>query len=518
MAWQLQDVFDRIEIAYAVSTAAKDQFTDPLEMGSDGRVVLSPLTISATRSIILLLETKKITLALQEELEIALPRTPRDINPATDLPSDFREATEVVERFTADAEEAFADLIDRLSNIISSDNRLFWRCIADILRHLSPDNAGNWRLLARSIGKQSPYRHTFVDNRIEEPAATLWLLEDLEVEVGAETAKEWKIESWRAAAIEKLYETAAAIRASDSKPTQGFDESPNEKAIGQAVVRIWAIDDNFKDTRSWFPPAHHFWPLHLPGKPRVASRHDIPKGAVAFVKFLPWTGYGNGDVVAVGMTSGEIRLFRRGETEPLQVYITRISPRILHYTSFALLVRGPEAYRADTPLRRFLILSPTDGKALSGKFITERKPSDDELQGLESLGRWRRDRQLRRLTQCRIPIQEGLVPYPDDHPESFTLSQVSNAFMKGSWVFQQACHDSALQPAEYNAWGQIKTSASTHSGDFYAAHDSSKSRLILHSEFLKSDHGFLVPPGVTHFDIDATTLALAGNGQMYIYQ
>src|SRR4051812_20246614 len=82
-----------------------------------------------------------------------------------------------------------------------------------------------------------------------------------------------------------------------------------------------------------------------------------------------------------------------------------------------MMVYGREAFRREGPIRRYFVLSP-EGMSLANQVITERQPTSAELKELESLGRWRRERRLKKLTAGAAPIKEGLVPFPIHTPAS----------------------------------------------------------------------------------------------------
>lgn len=283
---------------------------------------------------------------------------------------------------------------------------------------------------------------------------------------------------------------------------------------------IWQFDNNYKDTMSWFPPSHPWWPFHLPGKPQLLREHVLPSGPVANVAFLPW-----GDrAVVVGMRSGEVCIFNAKSTKPARRFSTDIYPATIRYTDFGIMIEGPKVSNTDGPWHQWLILSEL-GMPLANQVITERNPTRDEMIQLESLSPWRQKRQLKKLARCNTPIREGPVPYANTHPGFFTMAQLAKHYDKQhptqleQYLFFREADRAVLRRAECNAAGKLRLKTSSEHFDFRLGIDTTRSRVVIHSHRLKAEHSFLVAPGVDHYDIsnEGRVLALCGNGHLYLY-
>jgi hypothetical protein len=86
-----------------------------------------------------------------------------------------------------------------------------------------------------------------------------------------------------------------------------------------------------------------------------------------------------------------------------------------------------------------------------------------------------------------------------------------------AFVFDHEPADSALPQAEFSDRGRL-TRGQEHR-DLTVGLDTVNSRLVVRSSMLASQQSFLVPPSVRWCDVspDYRTLALAGDGHLYIY-
>jgi len=334
-------------------------------------------------------------------------------------------------------------------------------------------------------------------------------------------SEQLKLDQWIASAVERLYQTAAATHASsEAKKKDGKYKSSDEELIGQAVARIWKYDPDYKDTRSWFPPTHYLRAFHLPGKPQLLHEHALPGGRVMSVAFLPW-GY---DTLVVGMRTGELLFFDYHHEAPIGQVNGSLEPRYFEYTNYGLMVHGANVYGDRGSVRQWLVLS-SFGKCLQDEVITDRTPTQAELDHVESLGRWKRKRELETLSSCNIVIREGLVPYPSEDPGYFTLARIGQRFREkcpnmdtqdARFVFSQDDEASVLRPAEFHSSGGLKNASER--GAIKLALDTTRSRLVIESQLTRSVHSFLVPPNVTHFAMAGSrSLALAGPDHLYWY-
>jgi hypothetical protein len=132
--------------------------------------------------------------------------------------------------------------------------------MSDLLQHLDPTDADYWKMVSRTVPLADGYSLTFVDSHIEGPVAVLSLLSDIKEKVPS-MSEQLKLDQWIASALERLYQIAAATYASSNmKKKEGRYQESDEELIGQAVARIWKYDPEYKGTRSWFPPTHHWRP------------------------------------------------------------------------------------------------------------------------------------------------------------------------------------------------------------------------------------------------------------------
>jgi hypothetical protein len=190
-----------------------------------------------------------------------------------------------------------------------------------------------------------------------------------------------------------------------------------------------------------------------------------------------------------------------------------------------MMVYGQPAYERSGPSYRWLILGPK-GRSVADVVITERTPTNEELKQLESLGRWRRERQLRKFTTCAVPIREGLVPEPENNPGYFTMAQVSREYVKqhgnqgiGTYEFRRQEQETVLRPVKLDDSGDADLFEASKSVTFHLGIDTARSRVAMESRVLYSRNSFLVQPGIDHFAMSKgdQLLALAGNRHVYIY-
>jgi hypothetical protein len=519
----LQDVFDRIEVASDVALNARQQFvTAETDFAAVEEVpaALQRIKTRSQRVSLLQLKTRMLIKVCSIELDIDVERQAPSVDPK-DLPSSMSAAAELVERFTADAEEAFDALIHKLGNAINADSSRFFLCMSDLLEYLDPTDGDYWRLVSYTVRTADAYMWTFVDSRIEEPVAVLELLGDIRNQAPKMT-EQLKLDQWIAAVLARLYETTADIYAARKGSYRGYLFGDNDAVlVGQAAVKIWQFDPEYKDSRSWFPPSHPWWPFHLPGKPEVLREYTLPTGRVANIVFLPW----GVNTIAVGMHDGRLLLFDNQHETAARAFNTGLYPALIKYTGFGLMLYGQAAVGRDGPVRQWLVLSEA-GMSLQDEVITERTPTRAELDELESLGRWKRERQLKKLSRCTAIIREGLVPFPEANPGYFTMGQIRQRYLEqhpnrddglGGYVPLQQHDDTVLQPAVFTHSGKLRKGK--EHGDLVLGLETAKSRLVVHSNRLKSQHSFLVAPSVDHFDVQRgdRLLALAGNGHLYLY-
>lgn len=167
---------------------------------------------NALRCLLLQLHTRMILRVCSEELDVHVERKPESID-QSELPFNLPAACQLVERFTADAEEAFTDLIFRITYAADSD--VFASCIANFLEHLDPTEVEYWRLVSSVLKNHEPYKWTFVHSRIEAEAAVLELLGELRSGT-SELQKRLKVALWIQAALANIYNKASDVRAAHS--------------------------------------------------------------------------------------------------------------------------------------------------------------------------------------------------------------------------------------------------------------------------------------------------------------
>jgi hypothetical protein len=519
----IQNLFDRIEVAGDIADNVKIQFIPPessLEPPPEPTRVMERIKAKSQRIDILRIKMRMIIKVSSIELPMSVTRQAPSVN-ADDLPVLAEAATELLERFAEDAENAFGELIERIGSTIAEESALFYRCMADLLPNLDPSDEDYWKFVSYTVVHTGQYRYTFVDRRIEEPVAVLQLLDDVRNH-SAGTAKELKADQWIAVALERLYLIASQIyEAQESHGTDYRYRYEDAQLLGQAALRIWRFDPEYGNSRSWFPPNHSYWPFHLQGKPAVIREYPLPYGSVFNIAALPWGDH----TFAVGFSDGHLFIVDSAHDTPLRQINTGLVPNLFAYTPYGLMIHGYNAFVQEGPTRQFLVLSE-EGKSLENQVITERTPSQAELDEAESLSWWKRQRRLRELTTCNIVIKEGVVPSPETHPGYLTLGRLANLFLEQHprrdpelirFVFMRDARDSILRPAIFASSGKLKDAS--ESSQFRLALDPARSRLIMESRELRTGYSFLVAPSVDHFAIstDGTVLALASPGHLYLY-
>jgi hypothetical protein len=258
------------------------------------------------------------------------------------------------------------ELTEYLSSLIASDRDLFIGCIIRLLESLLPADAEGWQLMSSIVKLREPYKWTFTAYRIEAEAAILDFLE--EIQADAELAEQLKVAQWIPVALEKMYKKADDMRAAHEDGISTYIHDDDATTIGRAVSRIWNFDAQYRDTRSWFPPSHPFWPLHLPGQPQILQEWSLPEeSAVANVAWLPWEP----GAVAVGMSSGEILIFSTGSRGLIRKVSTGIFPAAFEYTRLAIMIIGPDAMTGERPYHQWLLLSEP-GSVLASQEEPER--------------------------------------------------------------------------------------------------------------------------------------------------
>ena len=108
----------------------------------------------------------------------------------------------------ADAEKAFALLVNQIAGVIAGDDDLFAECIMDLLDRLDPMDSEGWRLISAITRRREPYKWIFADDRIEADVAALAFLEQLEPgAIGTAGARD--SEHWISTALRNIDEKAA---------------------------------------------------------------------------------------------------------------------------------------------------------------------------------------------------------------------------------------------------------------------------------------------------------------------
>jgi tetratricopeptide (TPR) repeat protein len=502
----LQGRFERIA---AGARIARDYLTAcgqaPVEAASDD----AGHAAKARRCLELHLSTCRIISICRSELRAGIPLQV----PPVDSPARLTVNADMIEEAVADTERAFSELIWHLSRAIAGDDDLFNGCIISLLESLLPDDAEGWQLMSATVKLREPYKWTFTNYRIEAEAAILEFLDD--VRGYAELGEQLKASQWIAVALEKMYEKTASIRAAHEDQIPASIHDDDAKTVGQAVSRIWHFDSQYRDTRSWFPPSHPLWPLHLPGQPQILQEWSLPEDStVANLAWLPW----DSGAVAVGMSNGDVLIFGERSRDLIREVSTGIFPVAFEYTRRAMMVIGPEAVTGETPFRQWLLLSESDLNLAS-----DQVPVQDEHWGAKTSSDRRQKGKPAKLSRFSAIIREGPVPYPRTHRGFFTLGQVLNRHKEQNpqifdYVRQRESSESELKPAEFGNSGRSLRGASEHF-DLKLALDPEKSQIVIHSRLVYGLQSFPVPPGVSHFDISDRDrmLVLAGNGRLYLY-
>lgn len=519
----LQDCYDRILVATDVCLSAAKRFSEeensryPLEPDQAGNFPRQPLDTAATRCTILLLSVKQILIAASNEVDLNIIKTERSVNATEDLPTGFDEAVELAGRFVSDAEETFTDFVRIMSYRIHLFENNFWQCVANLFRELDPKDE-YWSLVTQTLKRHDRYKYTILSKNVDEAARVLECLNDMEAQLSGAMMTELNARGWRKDALKRLYAMGSEIRARKpptTSPTWRAERDIHEeKTLGQAVALIWEYDENYEDTRSWFPPEHPWWPFYLPGKPRIKREHALPPTSVANVLNPHW-GYG---AIVVATMNGEVLVFNWTQAEPIATFSTGMQVTSIQHASFGIMLHGKEyPVRDNTPLRRYLILNPRN-MDLEGKVLTERVPTDDELAEVEKLSRWRRDRALKKLSRCSTPIRQGLVA-PLSHPMSFTLGQISAAHKDGEFVFWDDAASHVLKRATFRSDGSFRWTEASKAHDHYVGYDPSRSRIWVYNNETQHSHSFLSAPNLTHLEFSTmgNELAVAGPGHLYIY-
>lgn len=316
----LQGAYDRIVVAAEVGNRVARLLEEEDIVSEDSKGTADRTHESALRCVLLELSTRMIFNVCSEEMSLDVKRRGQPVD-TKDLPSSLPAASDVVARFLADAEQAFDVLTLRLALVITQDDGLFLNCIANSLEYLDPTDPDCWKFVSNVVRQYRSYRNTFVEAVIEPEAAVLSMLE--EFGSGSDKLSQTlKIESWTQVALAHLYTKAERVRHEQSSDVPYSSTDENAKLVGQAAVQIWRSDDNYRDTRSWFPPSHPWWPLHLPGHPQVLREWSLPYGSVANVVFLPWGTL----TVAVGMSSGALLIFCTTSNQAIRTFSTGILP------------------------------------------------------------------------------------------------------------------------------------------------------------------------------------------------
>ena len=504
-----QKAWDRVSVGARLSHLALEafDFEPDVYTSPDRQDPVARLWHKAQQCLLLQLEVKYIAMVCDEELHLGLQRSEPVVH-ASDVPGDIAAAAELIDRFAEDAEVAFDAFAFHIATAIE-DRDLFGRCIGDLLEDLRPDDAYHWKLVSRVIRSYGPYQLSLVRAPIENEVAVLEVLAWLRAEVTDQLPAQLKIADWTAEAIRRLYETAAAIWQElppDRQQLLAVGGDGRAVTVGQAVARIWQHDDAYRDTRAWFAADHPWRPFQLPGKPRILREYKLPPGRVACLVYLPWAS----GVVLVAMTNGRVCIFDPAKAEAVRSVETMLTPKVIKYTGFGVMVEG----------------HPVLG------LIEERL-------GLGPWGQWQRGQWLRWLILAEAgsslaghqvpprrgtPIAEGLIPQPRKRCVPLTMELVAEYYAHQhqrppteAFVFDREPAESALPQAEFIGRGWL-INGKEHR-DLAVGLDRANSRLVVRSGMLQSQQSFLVPPGVGYCDVapDYRTLALAGDGHLYIY-
>jgi hypothetical protein len=490
----VQEAWDRVSVAARLAHLAVKAFDFDTDVyGAPERQDPSArLWHRAQRCLLLQLEVKYIAMVCDEELHLGLQRSEPAVD-ASDVPGDIAAAADLIDRFAEDAENAFSAFAFLIAEAVEGRG-LFGRCIVDLLKDLDPDDADHWKLVARVVRSHGPYQMSLVHARIEDEVAVLDAVDWLRSAVSADLAAKLKITAWVTVTIGRLYQTAAAIwrELPPDQPRLAISHDGRAVTVGQAVARIWQYDDTYRDTRAWFPADHPWWPFHLPGKPRILRDYQLPPGRVACLVYLPW----GGTVVLVAMTHGPVHIFDTSKEVAVRSEDTGLTPEVVRYTRFGLMIEGRPSLDREGQWHRWLILGEA-GASLAGRELPSRHGT---------------------------PIAEGLIPRPRRKGQPLTMVQIADLYAHqhqlppiAAFVFDHDPAESALPQAELSRAGRL-INGHRHR-DLVVGLDTVNSRLVVRSSMLQSQQSFLVPPSVGWCDVspDYRTLAIAGNGHLYIY-
>jgi hypothetical protein len=151
-------------------------------------------TDNARRCLDLYLSARRITGICRRHLRISPPEMPSSWD--NQSPPLSLEAVAQATGAAADADRAFADLIDQLASVICSDDDLLYDCIADLFDRLTPRDLEGWQLISAVARKRSPYKWIFADERITADAAAFAFLQEL----GSDADR------WVEVALERIFE------------------------------------------------------------------------------------------------------------------------------------------------------------------------------------------------------------------------------------------------------------------------------------------------------------------------
>jgi hypothetical protein len=489
-----QKAWDRVSVAARLSHLAVQAFDfDPKVYASpDRQDPPARLWHKAQKCLLLQLEVKYVAMVCDEELHLGLQRSEPVVD-ASDVPGDITAAADLIDRFAEDAEDAFEAFAFVIAEAIE-DRKLFGRCIDDFLEDLRPDDKYHWKFVSRVIRSYGPYRLSLVRAPIEDEIAVLNVLDWLRAELSDELVTDLKIMDWIATAIGHLYETAAAIwrQLPPDHPRLAISRDGRAVTVGQAVARIWQYDAAYRDTRAWFPADHPWRPFLLPGKPQVLREYELPPGRVACLVYLPW----GGAVVLVAMTHGQVHIFDAFKGEAIRSEDTGLTPEVVRYTNFGVMIEGRRSMDREGQWHRWLILAEA-GLSLLDQEVPPRRGTR---------------------------IAEGLVPRPRRKGLPLTMDHIADHYAYqhqippiAAYVFIHEPADSVLPQAEFSSWGWLM--GGQEHRDLKVGLDTANSRLVVRSTMLQSQQSFLVPPSVAWCDVsgDDRTLALAGDRHLYIY-
>jgi tetratricopeptide (TPR) repeat protein len=123
-------------------------------------------------------------------------------------PPGAAEAIRQIELSAADAEKAFAALIDQFAGVIAGDDDLFAECVADLLDRFLPHDHEGWRLISVTLRKREPYSWIFTDERIEADVAALAFFEQYEDDATS-TGDPADSKHWIDVALRHIYDKTA---------------------------------------------------------------------------------------------------------------------------------------------------------------------------------------------------------------------------------------------------------------------------------------------------------------------